>query len=323
MAPTQYYMIDIGLSQKQIQTLKTCIQNGNGCNFKLSQKSMTKPNTKLMVNSNKFKRYQRALSENTGFILKLNKTEVAKNRSSFGMGISSTTIKCRECGQPLQLQGEGISDSLKSAASKAVQDPSSIQSSLQGLTSDPRVAAAQTATTKGLDVASQIADQIDKTGRTGTDLKQVEKYVKDFDPIGLINYAVDRISDKIHGKSSYDAQQAAKNYNQGIQKAKTFLALPDDQQLQSYNRISTAALRIPFLKNIIPNTFEEYKQHMVEISQRNTTNTSQMLAQHRAKLGLGIVKKPIKVAKKGSEKKSLGENLATIRAVKKLTTQQN
>jgi hypothetical protein len=280
----------------------------------------------------KYRRYVGAKESGKGFHLKLNKKELQLNKKYAGNGISSTTIKCKECGNPLHL-GKGISDSLKSMGSKVLEDPSNMQStvseSLQGLKSDPRVAIAMETADKGFNVASQIADQIDKTGKAGTTLLEINKYVKDMDPIGLINYAIDQINDAIHGKSKYDAQQASKNFNNAISQAKAWLNAPESMQRNSYEAKLEMVQRSPpfiqkFLAKGTPSSFEEYKAMMQEVANRTPMTTSQKLQQHRTKLGLGMKK----ASKPKGQKKSLDENQApenqlTAQSVMKLRNHLN
>lgn len=324
---TQYHLIEVGLNPKQIKILQDCIDKGETCVFKLSKNSIEKPNTKLMVNAVKYRKYVAAKETGKGFHLKLNKKELQLNKKYAGSGISSTTIKCKECGNPLHL-GKGITDSLKSMGSKVLEDPSNMQStvseSLQGLKSDPRVAVAMEAADKGFNVASKIADEIDKTGKAGTTLLEINKYVKDMDAVGLLNFAIDQINDAINGKSKYDAQQASKNFNNAISQAKAWLISPEAMQRNSYEaKLEMVQRSPPFIQKFLvkgtPSTFEEYKAMMQEIANRTPMTTSQKLQQHRTKLGLGM-KKP---SKPKGQKKSLPdqqppEKLITAQSVMKL-----
>lgn len=330
---TQYHLIEVGLNPKQIKILQDCIDKGETCVFKLSKNSIEKPNTKLMVNAVKYRKYVAAKESGKGFHLKLNKKELQLNKKYAGSGISSTTIKCKECGNPLHLAGKGITDSLKSMGSKVLEDPSNMQStvtsSLQGLKSDPRVAIAMETADKGFNVASQIADEIDKTGKAGTTILEINKYVKDMDPIGLINYAIDQINDAIHGKSKYDAQQASKNFNNAISQAKAWLNSPETMQINSYEaKLEMVQRSPPFIQKILlkgtPSTFEEYKAMIQEVANRTPMTTSQKLQQHRTKLGLGMKKQ----SKPKGQKKSLDENQApenqlTAKSVMKLRNHLN
>ena len=320
-----YHLIEVGLSPNQIKTLQNSIEKNEGCVFKLSKKSMNNPNTSLMVNSVKYRKWMMAKEQGRGFHLKLNKKELKLNKSMEGRGV--TKMQCKECGHPLQF-GKGVGDTLKSMGSKILENPDDLQatvsSSLQGLKSDPRVAAATMAVEKGLNVGSQIADKLDKTGKTGTVMLEINKYVRDFDPIGLLNYAIDKIGDAIKGKSQYNAEIAARNHNQAISNAKKWLNTSEDSQLAGYNAKLrmlnvTSGLAKKILSKVTPDTFEEYKQMMVEVANRKPVTTSQMLAAHRAKLGLGLMK----VKKKKSLPESNNPKLITAQAVMRLRHQLN
>ena len=317
----QYHLIEVGLNPRQIKTLQDCIENGEGCVFKLSNKSIANPNTNLMVNSVKYRRWMAAKENGKGFHLKINKKEASLNRNFADKGISGTSITCRECGQPLKL-GRGIGDTLKSmgktSLNKVLEDPSNlgdlkgtVSSQLQGLKSDPRVAIGMELADKGLSAVSQIADHYDSTGRSGTTLLEINKYVKDMDPIGLINYAIDQIGDAIAGRSQYNAEQAAKNYNNAVTSARQWLNSSDASQRSAYNARVAMLSKIPNLpglkramKKATPDTFAEYKEMMREVATRTPMSTETMLARHRKKIGLGMKAKP-----KG-QKKSLDENLS-------------
>jgi hypothetical protein len=321
----QYHLIEVGLNPRQIKTLQDCIENGEGCVFKLSNKSIANPNTNLMVNSVKYRRWMAAKENGKGFHLKINKKEASLNRNFAGKGISGTSITCRECGQPLKL-GRGIGDTLKSmgktVGSKVLEDPSNlgnleglkgaVSSTLEGLkNSDPRATAAAAIADVGLNAFSKIADKYDDTGRSGTTLLEVNKYIKDLDPIGLINYAIEKIGDAIAGRSQYDAEQAAKNYNNAVASAREWLNSSEASQRNAYQARLAMLSKIPNLpglkramKKATPDTFAEYKEMMREVATRTPMSTETMLARHRKKIGLGMKAKP-----KG-QKKSLDENLS-------------
>lgn len=115
------------------------------------------------------------------------------------------------------------------------------------------------------------------------------------DAITGITSAIGNEIDKGIEKRSYNEDQAAKNFNTAIQKAKLFLSKPEREQFAMYER----AKKIPFAKI---SSFDQYYKKMSDQANQEPVTAKQQMDKRLAKKGLGAQKKRLTVRPIGGQK---------------------